>query len=406
MCGTDLHRAAFEEAAAEVVTSHDAAPEAGTEAGAADDEKRVCANCGAPVARSARQCTVCGAEIVEEIEIEAAPIPRPLRWARNVWLWVIVCLVVVVVVTGRVLWVNRPTPAPTRTPTHTAVPPTATSTSTATHTPTATSTATLTPTLTPTSTSTPTHTPTPTPTPIIHVVQAGEVLLYIARTYAVTLRELLAANDITEAHILHPGDELIIPSSGQLPTPTALPSQIVHVVQAGDRLKDLAERYNVPQERILEANDLEPGAAIRPGQELIIPLQPTPTPTALPTLTPTPTPGPAYAAPLLLYPVDDAIFEGKESTVMLQWASVGMLSEDEWYALHLDYLGERADDRPDEIVVLMRVTSWRVPAEWYPGTEAKQDRFRWKVEVIRVVQEGTPPEVISESGSVRHFTWK
>ena len=29
-----------------------------------------------------------------------------------------------------------------------------------------------------------------------------------------TLRELLAANDISEAHILHPGDELIIPASG------------------------------------------------------------------------------------------------------------------------------------------------------------------------------------------------
>jgi LysM repeat protein len=239
------------------------------------------------------------------------------------------------------------------------------------------------------------------------VVQ-GDVLVGIARQYAVTLRELLAANNINEAHILHPGDELIIPASGQFPTSTPLPSQIVHVVQQGDHLNDLAERYNVTATRIREVNGLDPDDPIRPGDRLYIPLGSTPVPTSMPMPTPTstPTPGPMYPAPQLLYPAEDAVFKGQETTVMLQWASVGILSDDEWYALHMRYLGERTDDKPVETTVFTHITSWRVPADWYPGQGATQNRFQWKVEVVRVVEQVESPEVISASGYVRHFVWK
>ena len=53
-----------------------------------------------------------------------------------------------------------------------------------------------------------------------------------------------------------------------------------------------------------------------------------------------------------------------------------------------------------------RVTSWRVPVEWYPGEDAAQDRFEWKVEVVRVTSEDALSEVISSSGFVRRFSWK
>jgi LysM repeat protein/RNA polymerase subunit RPABC4/transcription elongation factor Spt4 len=405
MCGTDLHLAAFEQATAEVAAPLEA-PTA-TEAEAEEEaEKRVCPNCGAPVARTAKQCTVCGAE-VPEIEEEPTPVGVPLyrRLAQNAWLWIAIGVTIVVITTGSVVWANRPELPPTRTPTYTPAPPTSTFTPTVTNTPTSTSTPTQTATPTSTSTSTPTSTPTPTPTPVIHVVQQGDVLVGIARQYAVTLRELLAANDINEAHVLHPGDELIIPASGQFPTPTGPPSQIVHVVQQGDRLSDIAERYNVTEARIREANELEMNAQIRPGDRLIIPLNPTPVPTSRPTPTSTPTPGPPYPAPQLLYPAEEAVFEGENTTVMLQWASVGILADDEWYALHLRYLGERTDG-PVEITVHTRITSWRVPAEWYPGKEATQNRFEWQVEVVRAKEAAESPKIVSERGYVRHFAWE
>ncbi|MBN1642483.1 MAG: hypothetical protein JXA09_14705, partial [Anaerolineae bacterium] len=113
-----------------------------------------------------------------------------------------------------------------------------------------------------------------------------------------------------------------------------------------------------------------------------------------------------YPAPQLLYPPDDARFEGRETAITLQWTSVGILTADEWYAVHLRYLGERSAGRPNEMVSYTHVTSWRLPQEWYPGTGASAVRFEWKVDVVRVQGEGSQPELISSSGFVRRFSWR
>jgi LysM repeat protein len=236
-------------------------------------------------------------------------------------------------------------------------------------------------------------------------LQPGEVLLSIARHYAVTLRELLEANDITEAHVLHPDDELIIPSSGQLPTPTVPPDEIVHVVQAGERVSDIAERYNISESRLRAANGLRADHRVERGDTLVIPLNDgIPTPTPAPASSATPTPGPPYPAPQLLYPADDATLKG-ETAAVLQWASVGILPDNEWYALSMRYLGERADDRPNEITVHTRITSWHIPAEWYPGESAAQNRFEWKVEIVRE-EGGDTPVVLVPAEHVRRFEWE
>jgi LysM repeat protein len=249
-------------------------------------------------------------------------------------------------------------------------------------------------------------TPTPTATPIVYVVQKGDVLLDIALTYKVTLKELLEANEITEAHILHPGEELIIPTSAQMPTATEPPSEVTHVVQQGEQMSDIAKRYNVSESRIRAANELDPDEPIRAGDELLIPLPVSEEATSEPTLIPTPTPGPRYPAPQLLYPTDDQTFWGTDTAVVLQWTSVGILGEDEWYEVHFRYLGERPDNEPDEAILRTHVTSWRVPEEWYPGEGAAQDRFEWKVEVVQAAGEDAPSEIISTSGFVRRFRWK
>lgn len=61
----------------------------------------------------------------------------------------------------------------------------------------------------------------PTPSgPQTHTVQAGEFLSTIAPQYGVTVDEILAANDITDANLIFPGQELIIPEPGAA-APTA-----------------------------------------------------------------------------------------------------------------------------------------------------------------------------------------
>ena len=60
------------------------------------------------------------------------------------------------------------------------------------------------------------------------------------------------------------------------PTPTVA-TTITHIVEAGDTLYDLAQKYDTTIEAIVEANDLPDPNSLKLGQKLIIPL-PTPTP--------------------------------------------------------------------------------------------------------------------------------
>lgn len=63
--------------------------------------------------------------------------------------------------------------------------------------------------------------PTP-PGPTLYTVQEGDTLGAIARTYGVSIEDLLVANGLTDPNVLHVGQTLIIPV-GPPPTPTAGP---------------------------------------------------------------------------------------------------------------------------------------------------------------------------------------
>ena len=74
------------------------------------------------------------------------------------------------------------------------------------------------------------------------------------------------------------------------PSPTAVPTPGLHVVQSGESLGHLSDYYNVPLADIMIANNLDNPNLLSPGQEIIIPhgglefLTPTPTVTLTPSL--------------------------------------------------------------------------------------------------------------------------
>ncbi len=96
---------------------------------------------------------------------------------------------------------TRPTATPTSTPTATPVP----------------------------ATPEPTATPTPEPTPIIHILQAGDTLIGLAREYGVTVQAIQEVNGITDPRGLLAGQMIIIPTdpearlSAGTPTPAPTP---------------------------------------------------------------------------------------------------------------------------------------------------------------------------------------
>ncbi len=180
----------------------------------------------------------------------------------------------------------------------------------ATKTPTPTATFTATPvTPTPVPTNTPTEAPTATITltptasgPFTYTVLDTDLGLWdIAQKFNVSLEVLLAINNFDQNHIIHPGDEILIPAPDQqLDTPTPLPTNfkgdITYTVQSGDTIGDIAARFNSTLDAISKKNPtIEDINKINAGDQLVIPVNiVTPVPTKAPTstrnpLTPSPT---------------------------------------------------------------------------------------------------------------------
>lgn len=259
--------------------------------------------------------------------------------------------------------------------------------------------------LPPADTPTPTVTPTPSPTPFEYVIRANDTLSEIARRFDTTVEALMEANNIADASRLRIGVKLLIVRP---PDFQATMAYQTHEVQAGETLIGIATKYGRTVAEVREASGLT-GNNIRPGQELRIPVgtaTPTPTLTQPPTLTPTP--GPPYEEPLLLAPPNGAAFEGgTETAILLSWASLGILEDDEWYVLHVQR--ERRRDEPPSLI-WTKATSWRVPADLYPGAGSESPQFRWWVVVMRETgldaTGARAGEAISPPTSTRAFTWK
>lgn len=85
-----------------------------------------------------------------------------------------------------------------------------------------------------------------------------------------------------------PGMRFLMPTPGTPPAPavpTSTPVVVTYIVQSGDTLYDIALRYDVEIEAIIEANDLTDPDTLQVGQELIIPVEPEEVePTETPTL--------------------------------------------------------------------------------------------------------------------------
>lgn len=364
------------------------------------EEPRYCPACGSRVAAMATTCLMCGASlsqeaIVEEQEVQKR-IPRIVVGIARVLAAVVLALAMLAGLGYAIYRLMNVAPR--------QITPTAT--------PTPHPTATRTPSPTPVPTATPTPTPIP---PLAHQVQRGETLSMIAVEYDTTVEDILALNPDVDPSLLQVGQVLLIPAGTATPeptptfdpnAPTPTPGPIYHVVAPGETLSSIAEQYGVSVELIRQASGLPIGNdTIVANQTLVIPVG-TPIPSPTPTVNPnaTATPIPPYAAPPLLSPLNDAVLVGSAEPIVLQWAAVGVLREDEWYALRFF----QARGGVISATIYTRATAWRVPFELLLAADAEQREFRWWVQVVREVRNRRGVLTYRDAGAaseVRGFTW-
>ncbi|MFH0828887.1 MAG: peptidoglycan DD-metalloendopeptidase family protein [Candidatus Kerfeldbacteria bacterium] len=105
-----------------------------------------------------------------------------------------------------------------------------------------------------------------------YIVQNGDTLGGIANRYGVTQKTILSANSISNADFLKPGQELLIPPI----------TGVLHKVAKGETVASLAKKYEVDAQDILDFNHLADASAIAVDQTLMVPGGTLPEPTPVP----------------------------------------------------------------------------------------------------------------------------
>jgi LysM repeat protein len=379
-----------------------------------ETQPRTCPSCGSSVSSRAKTCLICGAELTPTGSFVApqpviAPQPVAQKPFQRVFALVGGVIVLGLLVVGGLQLRSRAATPP--------VPPTLTPTATLVATPTLPPTETPTP-LPPTSTQTATPIPTQANTavpPTVYKVRPNDTLGTIADKFDTTIEAIQAFNGLSDADVIQVGQDLQIPAAGSTPNPTVTPratetfepgptpGTVLHVVQSGDTLLGIALKYGVGMTIIQKANDIEDPESIKEGQQLVIPIGPTATAAAGPS--PTPTGPPKYTAPFLLSPLDAATFEGNDEPILLQWASVSILRQNEYYFVQLEQLNSGTPPA----TFLTRATGWHVSVDLFPKPGDTRRTFAWQVRVVRETgthADGTP--ILSDAGpasATRTFSW-
>ncbi len=89
-------------------------------------------------------------------------------------------------------------------------------------------------------------------------VAAGETLYSLARKYQISVRDLIAQNNLAPPYLIKPGDQI------------AIPSAVYHEVTAKETLYSISRLYEMKVDQLVEMNNLKEPYSIYIGQKIRI----------------------------------------------------------------------------------------------------------------------------------------
>ena len=104
----------------------------------------------------------------------------------------------------------------------------------------------------------------------IHIVKTGETLTSISKLYSINKDLIIKLNNLKDENYIFVGQNLIISESTENLTKQSDLINNYHIVQTGENLTEISNKYNLKVIDLIEINNLNNPDSIKVGQKLII----------------------------------------------------------------------------------------------------------------------------------------
>ena len=102
----------------------------------------------------------------------------------------------------------------------------------------------------------------------IHIVKSGDTLSSISQLYSINKDLIIKLNNLKDQNYIYVGQNLIIFQSTEKPLENLTSNY--HIVQIGDNLTDISNKYNLKMGYLLEINNLKNPDSIKVGEKLLL----------------------------------------------------------------------------------------------------------------------------------------
>ena len=104
----------------------------------------------------------------------------------------------------------------------------------------------------------------------IHIVKIGDTISSISKSYSINKDLIIKLNNLKDENYIYIGQNLIISESTENPIQHSDLNNHHHIVQIGENLTDISNKYKLSLKYLIEINNLENPDSIKVGKKILL----------------------------------------------------------------------------------------------------------------------------------------